>query len=142
VAARSPDESLPRAPHLVRGAAAEQLACEHLIRAGLTLLARNYRCAGGELDLVMNDGDDLVVIEVRCRADDGPVSGLESITQRKCRRIIHATEHLLMTTPGLAGRGVRFDVIAIRGAPPAGDIDWLRAAFTADDVAGPRSFRV
>jgi putative endonuclease len=128
--------------HLLRGAAAEQLACEHLTRAGLRLVLRNYRCPAGELDLVMADGVDLAIVEVRCRSRDALVDGLESISAAKCRRIIRATEHLLQHGPGLAGSGVRFDIVVVSGDPPTADLEWLRAAFTADDVAGARGLRV
>ena len=50
-----------------RGDAAEQLALEHLERHGLKLLARNYRCRMGEVDLIMRDGASLVFVEVRLR---------------------------------------------------------------------------
>lgn len=115
---------------------------EHLGRHGLRLLARNFRCAGGELDLVMTDRDELAVIEVRCRAAGAAVDGLESIGPGKLRRIIRATEHFLLAHPGLAGCPLRFDVVVVAGAPPAAAVEWLRGAFTADDVAGPRGFRV
>jgi putative endonuclease len=126
----------------VRGDAAEQLACEYLVARGLRVLARNFRCAGGELDLVLADAGELVVVEVRCRADGAAVDGLASLGPAKCRRIIHATEFFLLAHPPLAEAPVRFDVVTVTGAPPAADIGWFRAAFTADDVAGPRGFRV
>ncbi len=126
----------------MRGDAAEQLACEYLVARGLRVLARNFRCAGGELDLVLADAAGLVVVEVRCRADGAAVDGLASLGPAKCRRIIHATEFFLLAHPPLAGVPLRFDVVTVTGAPPAADIGWFRAAFTADDVAGPRGFRV
>ena len=49
------------------GRTAEQLAAAFLERQGLTLLARNYRCRFGEIDLVMRDGDSVVFVEVRLR---------------------------------------------------------------------------
>jgi Holliday junction resolvase-like predicted endonuclease len=53
---------------LPRGAEAETWAQRHLEGRGLKLLARNWRYAGGELDLVMREGATLVVVEVRQRA--------------------------------------------------------------------------
>ena len=51
----------------LRGADAETRALRHLEQAGLKLLARNWRCKGGELDLVMRDGAHWVFVEVRAR---------------------------------------------------------------------------
>ena len=50
-----------------KGDQAENLALDYLKQAGLKLIERNYRCRLGEIDLVMQDGDDLVFIEVRYR---------------------------------------------------------------------------
>ena len=55
-------------PRRQRGDAAEALALRHLQRQGLKLVERNWRCAGGELDLIMRDGDALVLVEVRARS--------------------------------------------------------------------------
>lgn len=111
------------------------------MRQGLTLLTRNFRSARGELDLVMADGEELVIVEVRCRTRPDPVHPLETITRAKCRRIIRATEDLLQSH-GLWDRALRFDVLVVHGDPPAVDVEWHRAAFTGDDVAGARGFRV
>ena len=46
---------------------AEQLACVFLQQQGLQLVTRNYRCRGGEIDLIMRDDDSLVFVEVRYR---------------------------------------------------------------------------
>ena len=50
-----------------RGRAAEDAALRQLQAAGLRLVARNARSRGGEIDLIMRDGDTLVFVEVRSR---------------------------------------------------------------------------
>ena len=57
-----------QAEHLKRGAAAEALAATHLERHGLTILARNVRCRGGEVDLIAEDKGSIVFVEVRLRS--------------------------------------------------------------------------
>ncbi len=57
------------------GARAETLALRWLRRRGLELVARNFRCRYGEIDLLMQDGEMLVVVEVRCRAGASPHVG-------------------------------------------------------------------
>ena len=52
----------------VVGRRGEDAALRHLESAGLTLLERNYRCRGGEIDLVMQEGATLVLVEVRLRS--------------------------------------------------------------------------
>ncbi len=113
-----------RSPHLRRGELAEQRALDYLLERGLRLVARNYRCKNGELDLIMKEAQTLVVVEVRFRASDQFGSALESITSRKQSRIITATQHYLANNK--TNSAIRFDVIAIGGDQK---IDWIRNAF-------------
>lgn len=109
------------------GAAAEDAALQRLLAAGLKLVTRNFRCRGGELDLVMLDGAVLVVVEVRARRPSRFVSAAESVDARKQQRIVHATQLFLASHPQHAQRSVRFDVVAFDGAQAR----WIRAAFDA-----------
>lgn len=110
------------------GTDAETLACTHLERQSLKLLLRNYRTRRGELDLVMLDGQTLVIIEVRRRNHAAYGGALASVDARKRRRIILATRLLLMQRPAWAARPVRFDVIAFEAT---GKLLWVRGAFDA-----------
>ncbi len=107
------------------GMQGEQRA-ERLLRdAGLQLIARNYRCRHGEIDLVMRQGNTLVFVEVRRRSHTGFGGAAASVDLRKQKRLIAAARHYL------AGRGgepppCRFDVVAIEGA---GVPQWLPDAF-------------
>jgi len=112
----------------VNGGEAEDRALRLLQSRGLKLLQRNYRCRGGELDLVMRDGDTLAVIEVRSRSNPGFGSAAESVDARKQQRIVLATQMYLASHPEHGHRPVRFDVVAFDGD---GRPDWITAAFDA-----------
>ncbi|MDB5986064.1 MAG: hypothetical protein JWR16_1117 [Nevskia sp.] len=117
----------------MRGAAAEAQAQRHLEAAGLRLIARNWRCRGGELDLVMRDRDTLVFVEVRSRARSDYGSALETIDARKQARLTLAARSFLNQHPEHAARPARFDVVALDGAADQPQtLDWLRAAFDAE----------
>ena len=126
---------LPTQPKALRGAHAEDLACRFLLRQGLRLLARNYRCRQGEIDLIMQDRDNLVFVEVRYRRQSRYGSGLESVTHRKQRRIVHCAAHYLHCHPQAARQAARFDVVALGpdtdGRMSDTGIEWIRNAFDA-----------
>lgn len=108
-----------------RGAEAEQRAAAHLQARGLRLLARNWRCRFGEIDLVLLDGDTLVFVEVRARRGPGLGGAAESITAAKRARLTRTAEAYLAQT---GHRGpCRFDAILIEGER----LTWLRDAFGA-----------
>ncbi len=110
-----------------RGAAAERLAEQHLCAAGLRVLARNYQCRLGEIDLVCSEGDVLVFVEVRQRRSERYGGAAGSITAAKRLRILSAARHYLMRL----GRepACRFDVVLLRGVTR--QIEWIRSAFEA-----------
>jgi putative endonuclease len=112
------------------GARYESLALAHLERAGLVLVARNYRCRYGEIDLVLREGDTVVFVEVRYRRAGGFGDGIDSVTAAKQAKLVRAARAFLADHPRLATHACRFDVLAIgddTGAP-----DWRRNAFEAD----------
>lgn len=113
------------------GRAAEDRALQELGAAGLRLVARNFRCRLGELDLVMLDGETLVCVEVRARASARFGSAAESVGVSKQRRLQAAAGLFLAWHPALQRRAVRFDLFAVDGAP--GDAPprttWIRGIF-------------
>ncbi len=118
-----------KAAHLMRGESAEEQAHKFLINKGLKPVCRNFRCKQGELDLVMTDGQTLVIIEVRFRKTDQYGSAVESVTRTKQSRIIAATQFFLSSQANLSqkvDRPIRFDVVAISGND---NIDWIKNAF-------------
>lgn len=115
------------------GAAAEAAALARLSARGLQLVARNYRCRGGEIDLVMLDGRTLVLVEVRYRASRAFGGAAASVTRLKQRRIATAARHLLHARAALRNYPVRFDVVAVSpGHDGAYDIEWIKAAFSVE----------
>jgi putative endonuclease len=116
------------------GAIAEEVACRFLIEHGLRPVARNYRCRGGEIDLIMQDRQCLAFIEVRCRASGAFVTPSHTVDTRKQRKIIRTAAMFLSRERRFANVRVRFDVIAIEGRSAEG-IRWIRDAFRPDDSA-------
>lgn len=104
------------------GSEAEEQAARHLERHGLKILARNYRCRGGEIDLVCRDGATLVFVEVRLRTNAGYGGAAASITPAKQRRLTLAANHYLAGKPLPA---CRFDAVLLDGE----NLDWIRNAF-------------
>jgi len=94
------------------GAAGEALAANWLARKGLRILTRNYRCRGGEVDIVAEDHGELVFVEVRTRRLGGLVGPEESVTHRKQQRLVCAAEHYLQAAAA-ADRPWRIDLVAI-----------------------------
>lgn len=106
-----------------RGKVCEALAEKYFLAEGRrVLLGRNYRCRGGEIDLIFEesvgecyqDGIELVFIEVRSRFDGSWMNGVESVDFRKRRRLSHAIRHFLMGYQGKATT-LRFDILAWDG---------------------------
>jgi putative endonuclease len=117
---------------LQRGTASEQLAAEYLQTRGLVVLARNVRCRAGELDLVCLDGSVLAIVEVRQRGRIDFGGALASVTWRKQRKIIRATQYFLQRQAQWRRRLMRFDVLAVEGVPDgAHRVIWIKDAFRA-----------
>ena len=128
---------LPRAERPDRaelGAAAEDAALAQLSGAGLRLLARNARYPFGELDLVMLDGGCVVFVEVRRRASNRFGGAAMSVDAAKRRKLARAAQAWLSSHRQFANASCRFDVVAV--TPSAGGLgcEWIRSAFTLDDL--------
>ncbi|MCO5400767.1 YraN family protein [Ralstonia soli] len=110
------------------GEAGEDRALRYLQARGLSVVARNYRCKGGEIDLVMRDAAGaLVFVEVRARVARSTQrfgGAAASVTPAKQRRLIAAAEDFLARQVEDVP-ACRFDVIAIDGSR----IEWMRDAF-------------
>ncbi len=115
-----------------QGDEAEARALAHLLAPGLKLVERNYRVArgpnrrGGEIDLIVREGDGtLVFVEVRRRTSTSHGGAAASLGAVKQRSLVLAAQHYLMRFATLPA--CRFDVVAIDGD----EITWLRGAFDA-----------
>ncbi len=115
--------------HLRRGAAAEKTALAYLQANGLQLLQRNYRCAHGELDIIMRDQQELVFVEVRYRGSEQFGGAARSVNAAKRRKIKLSGESFLQQHAHLGSAGCRFDVMALSGGAPNYHIEWIRDAF-------------
>lgn len=97
----------------------ERLAERHLRRLGYEVLARNWRCAHGEIDIVARDHDCLVVCEVKTRSGLGYGEPVEGVSRAKAARLRRLTGAYLAEHPH---RGpIRIDVVGVlyTGQPPA-----------------------
>lgn len=113
------------------GQTAEKLARQHLEQNGLTLVAQNWRCKRGELDLIMLEGNTLVFVEVRFRKHAAWGGALESVDMRKRGKLILAAQQYLQSEPRWSKSPCRFDVIAIEPGkqPDSPQLNWLKSAF-------------
>ena len=112
----------------VAGDTAEDLAAQHLIKAGLRILTRNFRVQGGEIDCIALDGQTLVFVEVRLRRHTSFGGAAGSIDHRKQQRIIHAARCYLQRYPRQADRPCRFDCILLNNLD-ANLLEWIKDAF-------------
>lgn len=111
------------------GAIGEELACQFLRRRGFKILARNYVCPIGEIDLIARDGQTLVFVEVKARRSETAGEPLESITCHKRIQIVRCAKYYL-TRFSLHDRPCRFDAVSVK-ITAAGDVsvDAVRDAF-------------
>jgi putative endonuclease len=100
---------------------------------GLHLLERNFRAKTGEIDIIAQDGTQLVFVEVRARNNRNFDGAANSVNARKQQRIVRTAQLFLQRRPQCANMPCRFDVIAFE-PPQSGTgsrIRWIRSAFTA-----------
>ncbi len=107
----------------------EDVAVGHLEAAGMVVLARNWRCPEGELDIIARDGSTLVFCEVKTRSGVGYGSPAEAVGSTKARRIRRLAAAWLKE----ADRGwaeLRFDVVSVlRPRGCEAQVEHLRGAF-------------
>ena len=110
----------------------EDAVLAHLQRAGLALIARNFTCRYGEIDLIMRDRDQIAFIEVRYRGDDTHGGGTVSVGAGKLAKLVRAASVYLQRNPVLAAMTCRFDVIGCSGTPASPVFEWTRSAFEVE----------
>jgi putative endonuclease len=110
------------------GREGEEAAARYLEGRGVTILARNFRTEGSELDLVGLDGETLVFVEVKRRRSSRCGSPGEAVIPAKRRRIVLGARRWLANRHEKA-RQVRFDVVTLEGE--SSSIDWIQGAFDA-----------
>ena len=117
----------------VVGRHGEQLAGVHLEAAGWMILARNWRCRDGELDIVARDGVVLVFVEVKTRSSLAFGSPAEAVSPAKAARIRRLAGHWIAAERA-EGRpefwsAIRFDVVSVVGGRSRFEIAHLEGAF-------------
>ncbi len=110
----------------MKGKDAEKIAASYLQKQSLTLLAQNYRCRFGEIDLIMQENDTLVFIEVRLRTQEAFGGAAASITSSKQAKLLRTARHYLAEINDQPP--CRFDVILFSGSNGQ-NIEWIRNAF-------------
>jgi putative endonuclease len=98
------------------GRLAETIACWSLRARGYSIVARNVRVCGREVDVVARRGRTLVVCEVKARRSGRRGRPEEMVGARQGRRLLEAAEVLLAADP--RARAARVDVIAVHGLRP------------------------
>lgn len=119
------------------GEAGERAAEAFLKRRGYVIVERNYRCRGGEIDLIALHRGTVVFVEVRTRAAGAMVHPFESVDGNKRRRIVTAARHYV-SHKRLHDHPQRFDVVAVHSDGGSMECDLLADAFRLDDLPPPR----
>ncbi|MDR1787260.1 MAG: YraN family protein [Treponema sp.] len=114
----------PRRP----GPLGEDRAAEFLEAKGYRIVARNFRCRRGEVDIIALDGDVLVFVEVKAWRRYGFDSLEHAVNIKKQRKIMHTAEFFLSHSQIYDYKSIRFDVIFIGTA----EMTHLVSAFVAD----------
>ena len=116
------------------GRLAETVACWWLRLRGYSIVARNVRALGREVDVVARRGRTLVVVEVKARRGSRRGTAEEMVGERQRERLLQAAEVLLAADP--RARTARVDVVAVHGQRPR----HIRAS--RDEIGAPSSHRV
>lgn len=113
-----------------QGTAFEQIAKEYLQNSKLKHIEANFHCKVGEIDLIMLEQNTLVFVEVKQRSSVSFGGALSAVTLKKQQRIIKsAMLYCQSKNINFEQQAIRFDVVAITGAKPPYEIQWVKNAF-------------
>jgi putative endonuclease len=115
-------------PRRARGAGGEDAAAAWYEARGFDVLARNWRCRAGEIDLVAARGSLLVICEVKTRLGRSFGGGFEAVGWEKQRKLRHLAELFLLGRPVPPER-VRFDVASVASGSGGWTVEVFRDAF-------------
>ena len=111
----------------------EQLAADHLEAAGLVIVARNWRCREGELDIVARDGSVLAFVEVKTRSSLVFGSPAEAVRPAKAARIRRLAGHWIAAQRVAANpqfwSAIRFDVVSVVRDSAGFEVSHLEGVF-------------
>jgi len=112
----------------ILGKEGERVAEQYLKKKGYKLVERNYRCNGGELDLIVLDRRVVVFVEVKTRTGHGFGSPIEAVEFHKKQRMVRAAQHFL-AAKNLHERDARFDVVGVSWPGGAPIVEHIENAF-------------
>ena len=107
------------------GASGEEAVASWYQARGYAVLARNWRCRDGELDLVLREGRRFVFCEVKTRTTDAFGAPVEAVTRTKQMRVRRLAARWLEEEAPVRPREIRFDVASVLG----GTIEVVEGAF-------------
>ena len=115
------------------GRAGEDYTAGWLRRQGYRILARNWRCRQGEVDIIAQTGETVAFVEVKARRPGAMVSPLEAVDRRKQKKLVMAATNWLSATG--SDLQPRFDVAAVtleecRGRELVSGFDYYESAFS------------
>ncbi|WP_294750376.1 YraN family protein [uncultured Ruminococcus sp.] len=93
------------------GRLGEEAVCKYLADRGYSIVERNYRIKGGEIDIIADNGDYIAFVEVKSRKPDSMVSGFEAVNKRKRSLIIKTAADYCCKHPSMLQP--RFDVAQV-----------------------------
>ncbi|WP_366921651.1 YraN family protein [Metallumcola ferriviriculae] len=111
---------MPTKGRVDKGKRGEDAAVLHLKKFGYQIVARNFRCRYGEIDIIARDGDTLVFVEVKSRTSARFGSPFESVDIRKQKKLRQLAVIYLQSVEEYVGN-VRFDVVGVY-LTPAGEV--------------------
>ncbi len=131
--ARDKDKVEKKVDRLGLGKAGEDEAVRLLKSMGFKIKERNYRCRGGEIDIVAYDGNTLVFVEVKARTDTSYALPEESVDLNKRARIRTATFDYLSRNSIDEDTSIRFDVVSVDMGKERLSASLIKDAFEADE---------
>lgn len=111
------------------GQASESIASAYLQNQGLKLIEKNFHCAQGEIDLIMEDKDYLVFVEVRFRKHRDYGNSIETISRSKQNRLTRTAQHYLQQHGLMYKTNCRFDVLGLNAQEK---ITWIKNVFDVE----------
>ncbi len=102
-----------KSPKTLLGRWGEAQVAQYLNRRGYRLLAADFRCRLGEIDLIVEKRELVAFVEVKLRKDDRFMAAREQVTAAKQRRVRLAAAQFLSLNPQYADRQIRFDVAEV-----------------------------
>lgn len=113
------------------GIFAEEVSANEYTKKGYAILERRWLLGKTEIDLIAQKDDQIVIIEVKARKDNGE-DPLDSVTVDKRRRMIKAADAYIRTLKG--DYDYRFDIVTVSGNKEKYEINIFKDAFTAADL--------